>query len=1187
MKSCQLLILTATLLTAAACRDANTLFVRKSASQTGITFNNRIVENDSINPIDLEFLYNGGGIAAADFNNDGLTDLYFTASTESNRLYLNKGNLKFEDVTDVAKVSGEGRWANAASTVDINNDGLIDIYIANTIYSDPGRRSDLLYINQGPDKNGVPVFKNMSKEYGLGDSSYSVQAVFFDYDNDGDLDMYLATTRLAQREGARFLNSSDTTKNDVDKLFRNDWNEELKHPVFTDVSREAGIVHPGFGLGVAVADINKDGWKDVYVTNDFYGSDLMYINNGNGTFTDRLKEMFKHTSQNAMGNDIADINNDGLADVIVVDMNPEDNFRKKKNMNGSNYNIYQNMIAQGYSIQYVRNTLQLNMGPAVYEGDSTGNPVFGDISFYAGVAETDWSWNPSLVDLDNDGWRDIVITNGYPRDVTDHDFAAFRGELGNIATREQLIEKIPQIKIRNYAFRNNRNLRFTNVTDEWGMTELCFSNGAIYADLDNDGDLDYVINNINEEAFVYENKLRQKENGRNSNLLTIAYTGPEKNRFGLGTITEVYYADTGYQVHENSPYRGYLSTVEPISYFGLGNATKADSVIITWPDRRRQVLKDVNAQKKLIVDYRNSAPAETSGSKQPSRIFSEITKASGIDYTHREFDFIDYNMQRLLLHKLSQYGPGLAAGDIDGNGLDDFFVGGTGNYTGKFFLQQKDGKFRMADLPTALWSSNSSPENMGVLFFDAEGDGDLDAYFANGSNEFRENADNYRDWFLVNQGNGHMRWDSTCIPLNKISKSTVRGADYDNDGDIDLLVAGRVRPGHYPQAVSSFIYRNDSKAGAIKFTDVTKEVAPALVDVGMICDALWTDFDNDGSIDILLAGEWMPLTFLKNVGGRFNNVTANTGVASKIGWWNSLAAGDFDNDGDIDYVAGNLGRNSYLRAADEYPINLYVNDFDNNNYVDLVPTMYLPDEQGKRQEYTVHTRDDVMEQLPGLKKKFLTYKDYASANIRGVFEGKLDSSKKLQANYLATSLLINDGNGKFRIVEMPPVMQFAPVNAMIVDDFNNDGFLDIAATANDFGNEVSNGRYDALNGVVALGDGKNNFRCLSSYESGLFIPGDGKALVKLVGASGDYLLASSQNRGPVKLFRNTKPGKAIPLEINDRVAIIKLNNGERREEIYNGSSFLSQSSRFLWVNEAVESVTLVNHANQRREAYHK
>lgn len=727
----------------------STLFEKIGSDKSGIHFNNTIVENDSINPLDMEFLYNGGGVAVGDFNKDGLPDLYFTASTVSNKLYLNKGNLKFEDVTDKAGVNGEGRWCNAASAVDVNNDGLDDIYVCTTIYKDANRRKDLFYINQGINKAGIPVFKEMAKEYGLADTSLSVHAAFFDYDNDGDLDLYLVTTKLTQRDATSFAgrNAIDTTRKDVDKLFRNDWNDSLKHPVFTDVSAQAGIKEHGYGLGVAVADINRDGWKDIYVTNDFYGSDLLYMNNHDGTFKECVRTVLKHTSQNAMGNDIADINNDGWADIIAVDMNPEDNFRKKKNMNGNNYFVYQNMMNGAYMLQYVRNTLQLNMGATINENDSIGYPVFGDISFLAGVAETDWSWNPSIADFDNDGNRDIIVTNGYPRDVTDHDFALFRAKTQNLMAKKDLIEEIPQIKIPNYAYRNTGNLHFEKVTRDWGMNEPSFSNGAVYVDLDNDGDLDYVINNINDEAALYENTTNSKDKIK-KNYLNINFKGSSSNLHGLGAIASVYYAGK-MQVYENSPYRGYLSTVDSKAFFGLDTTTKIDSLVINWNTGEKQVIANVPVNQLLTVDIRNAVKQpENNPILASGNLFTEVTHSVGINYRNFETDFIDFNEQRLLPHKLSDYGPALVSGDIDGNGLDDIIVGGSGDHTASILLQQANGQFTRMQIPMPFGQDIRRPENLGTLLFDADNDGDLDVYFASGSNQFPADSKNYQDWLF-------------------------------------------------------------------------------------------------------------------------------------------------------------------------------------------------------------------------------------------------------------------------------------------------------------------------------------------------------------------------------------------------------------------------------------------------------
>lgn len=1166
------------------CNNETTLFKKISADHSNIHFNNKVVENDSINPIDLDFLYNGGGVAVGDFNNDGLQDLYFTASTVSNKLYLNKGDMEFEDVTDKAHVTGEGMWCNAASVIDINNDGLQDIYVCTTIKKNPAQRRNLLYINQGKGKEGVPVFKEEAAGYGLADTSFAVQAGFFDYDNDGDLDMYLVTTKLTQRDAVQFgsRNANDTLKTDADKLFRNDWSESLRHPVFTDVSKQAGITDRGYGLGLSIVDINQDGWKDVYVDDDFYTSDLLYINNKNGTFTNKLSTYFKHTAQNAMGIDIADINNDGLADVLSVDMNPEDNYRKKKNMNGNNYYVYQSMVSGEYMLQYIRNTLQLNQGPRINSNDSTGDPIFSDIGYFSGVAETDWSWNPSIADFDNDGYRDILITNGYPRDVTDHDFVAFRATLSNIASKEQLIDQIPQIKVPNYAFKNTGNLKFENVTDKWGLQIPSFSNGAVYADLDNDGDLDYVINNINDEAFVYENTLNTKKETK-GNYLQVSFKGDKNNVEGLGAIVEIYYGNKK-QVYENSPYRGYLSTVAPLAYFGLGTVKQLDSVIIKWQNGKKQLLQNVAVNQLLKTDISNANL--TSSASIPAiasaNLFSDITTTAGIHYQHKETDYIDFNAQRLLPHKLSQYGPGLAAGDLDGNKLDDIIVGGTGDFAPQILLQQPDGKFIQKAFPSLTGVNGRRPENMGILLFDVDNDGDNDVYFANGSNEFAAGSKNYQDRLYINDGKANFTYNEAALPENYTSKSCVKATDFDNDGDLDLFVGGRVYPSKYPEPVSSFIFRNDSKAGKIQFTDVTAPVAKGLQNIGLVCDALWTDFDNDGFTDLIVAGEWMPLRFFKNDHGVLKNISAPTD--KNKGWWNSITAGDFDNDGDIDYIAGNLGENSFYRGSAEHPITIYGKDFDNNNGYDIITSLYLKDEEGKLKEFPAQTRDDVVDELPALKKKFLTYKEFAQADINAII--KKDSIKNmlvLQADYFKSVFIKNLGNGKFEMHPLPPVAQIAPIYGMVADDFNHDGNLDVALVGNDYGTEVSIGRYDAMNGLILLGNGKGNFTPQTILQSGFFVPADAKALVKLTGANNNYLLAASQNKGPLKLFKNKLPQKIIRLNNNDKFVLYHLKSGAtRREELYFNTSFLSQSSRFISLNSSVNYAEVVNSKGVKR-----
>ncbi|WP_153799960.1 VCBS repeat-containing protein [Foetidibacter luteolus] len=1160
------------------------LFKRLSADKTGIEFNNVVVENDSLNPIDMEFLYNGGGVAVGDFNKDGLPDLYFTASTVANKLYQNEGGLHFKDITAIADVEGQGRWANAASVVDINNDGWQDIYVSATLKTDPWQRRNLLYINQGPNADKIPVFKEMAAEYRLADTGLSVHAAFFDYDKDGDLDMYLLTTKPAKRQSAQFTGKKVVDSSDIDKLFRNDWDEQLKHPVFTDVSRQAGIVEIGYGLGVSITDINRDGWPDIYVTNDFFTSDCLYINNHDGTFTNRVKEYFKHTSQNAMGNDVGDLNNDGLQDIIAVDMNPEDNYRKKKNMSGNNYFIYQSMLYEGLMLQYVRNTVQLNMGPRVNGLDSTGAPVFGDISFATGMAETDWSWTPSIADFDNDGNKDVIITNGYPRDVTDHDFAAFRAKVSNVASKEQLIEQIPQIKVPNYAFRNKGNLGFENVTNSWGLDEPSFSDGAVYVDLDNDGDLDYVINNINEQAWVYENTLNHKDKIA-GNYLTVSFKGEQSNLNGIGAWVEVY-TGGNMQLYENYPYRGYLSTVDCRAYFGLDTFKIIDSVIIRWPNQTRQVLQHVAANQVLEADIKNAVQKDEWGypTVATEAIFTDISTKAGIHYLHQETDAIDFNRERLLPHKLSQYGPGMAAGDVDGNRLDDIFIGGSGDFAATLLLQQPGEKFISRQLPQPPAKEGRRPESLGILLFDADNDGDLDVYCANGSNEYRAAETVYQDHLFLNNGKGVFVLDSAALPANLTSKSCVKAADFDNDGDLDIFVGGRVLPGKYPQAVSSFIYRNDSKNGVVKFTDVTADVAKGLTNIGMVCDALFTDFDNDGHLDLIVAGEWMPITFLRNTKGKFENVTEQSGIGNEQGWWNSITGGDFDNDGDIDYIAGNLGVNSFYRASHQYPVRVYGKDFDKNGSFDAIPVVYLKDQAGQFKQFTAQNRDDIIEQLPSLRKKFLTYKSFGEADFQQVFSADtLKDALVLEANNFNSCYIENKGNGTFGLKALPLMAQLSPVNGMVVEDFNDDGNLDVALVANDYGTEVTNGRYDALNGLVLLGDGAGNFTPQTILASGFFVPGDAKALIKLRGADSSYLLAASQNRDALKVFRKKQAGRQIPFSQQDSYMLLTLPGSKvRKQEHYYGSSFLSQSAGFVTVSKNIQQVEIVGGNGAKR-----
>jgi len=1162
-----------------------TLFRQVAASYSGIDFNNRIVENDTLNPMKVVNIYNGGGVGAGDFNNDGLPDLYFTGNMVSSKLYINKGHLKFEDVTDKAGVAGMGRWARGISVVDINNDGLMDIYICNTIYKDSLRRRNILYVNQGTDKEGIPHFKDMAAAYGLDISVQSTMASFFDYDNDGDLDMYLTVNEASNGYSSSVFQQRNNTVPSQGRLYRNDMDPGLQHGVYHNVSAEAGIIFQGFGHGASTCDINNDGWKDIYVSDDFISSNLLYINNHNGTFTDRSKDYFKHTSFNAMGQDIIDINNDGLADVVELDMNPKDNHRKKMMLGPNNYNTFQNFDKFHYQVQYVRNTLQLNQGLRLLENDSVGEPVFSEIAFMSGISQTDWSWTPLITDFDNDGFRDIIITNGFPKDVSDHDFISYRNNIRGFEPPMKMLDKIPVIKLANYAFKNKNGTSFDDVSADWGLSVPSFSNGAIYADLDNDGDMDMVVNNINDKAFVYENTLR-KDQDTAAHFLNIVFKGSALNINGLGAFADIYYDGAKHQVYENNPYRGYLSSNQPMAHFGLGKTAVLDSVVIRWPGEKKQTIKMVKADQLLKV---NIAGAKDSFSWKDATItspplFKEITTASGITYSHREFDFIDFNFQTTLPHKFSAYSPAMATADIDGNGFDDIAIAGNADEPSRALLQQPDGRFIQKNLLSANESINLPYQDEGMLFFDANGDGSADIYITSGGYQYADTSSNYQDRIYINDGKGNYTRAKDALPVNHTSKLCVRAMDFNNDGKLDLFVSGRVDPGKYPKPVSSFIFRNDSENGKVKFTDVTAEIAPELQNIGMVCDALFTDFDNDGQVDLLLAGEWMPVTFFKNTGGKFKNTTGTSGISDKAGWWNSIVAGDFRHTGRTDYIVGNVGVNTLYQASEKYPVYLTAKDFDHNGSYVPVTSLFLPATDGQLKEFPAFGRDDIAERIPTLKKRFDNYDKFANATMQDIFSpAMMQDAQRLKATMLQSCYLRNEGNGKFTLIPLPAAAQVSVLNGMIAGDFDGDGNLDVLLNGNDYGTEVSIGRYDALNGLLLKGDGKGGFSPLSILQSGIYIPGDGKALVKLTDSRGNYLVAASQNKGDLKLFECRQKLRALKINADDVSCILYFENGStQKEEFYYGDGFLSQSARFCSITPHVLRAEITNTRGQHR-----
>lgn len=1142
------------------------LFSLLPANQTGIGFSNTITESDSLNILTRANIYYGGGIGIGDFNKDGLVDIFCAGNMVQCKLYQNRGAMHFDDITQTANLTGESRWCTGVSVVDINADGWLDIYVCASFRDDAARRTNLLYINQGLNDKGIPVFKEEAAAYGIADTGYSTQGYFFDYDKDGDLDLYIATNQLYDdKTPIRFRPKlTDGTAGNTDRLYRNNGNN-----TFTNVSKEAGITIEGWCHAACIADFNNDGWPDIYAANDFVSNDLLYINNHDGTFTNQLDEYFKHTGWNAMGTDAADINNDGFIDLISLEMLPETNMRKKRMLGGNEYYNYTNAAKFGYTHQYVRNVLQINSGTT-----GNGHPVFSDESFMAGIYQTDWSWCPLVADFDNDGLKDIIITNGLPRDVTDLDYIAY--DNGQSATGNFSLQKantLPVVKIANYAFRNLGNAKFENTSGRWGFTKTSFANGAAYADLDNDGDLDIVINNINEAASVYQNN--------SANLLhqlTVNVEGKQSNTQGFGARIYLHYNDQQ-QFYEHQPARGYMSTDDGRVHFGLGNTTIIDSLKIVWPDDSFQILKSIKADQNITLSWKDATANNTSIATKPSSIFLEVSKQHGVNYKPVEDDFVDYNVQATLPHKLSQYGPGIAVGDIDNNGFEDFYISGSSSNPGTFFLQDEQGNFTQ-DGNRFLQKEDPLVEDMGALFFDADGDKDLDLYIVSGSYELPPLHPICQDRLYLNDGTGKFARAVNALPTETANGSCVRAADFDGDGDLDLFVGGRVMSGAYPMAPQSFLLRNEHG----KFTDVTQQYFPALKNIGMVTDALWSDFDNDGKIDLVIAGEWMPVTFLKNTGHGF--IKTNNAASTHIGWWNSLTAGDFDNDGDIDYVAGNLGLNSNYTASPSQPMTILAKDLDNNGSLDAMLFCYMKAMDSTMKPYPMHTKDDLAAQLLSIRKKYPTYQSYGKATMNELWTLK-DKAGALQltATDMQASYFENKGNGQFAIKPLPAEAQAAPVFGMLAEDVDEDGNLDIMMVGNDYGMEPYSGRHDAFNGLCLKGDGKGNFNAMPLSKTGFLVKGDAKGLATIGTINNQQLFIATQNQDNLLLFsRHTASNqKLFTIEANDVSAtIIYEGNKKRYVEFYCGSTFLSQSSRKIIIDKNVQQIIITNSKGIKR-----
>jgi hypothetical protein len=1161
--SCKIIIagLLLILMTNCTLPEKDKLFQSLSSSETNITFNNQLTETDSFNVLTFEYIYNGAGVGVGDINDDGLTDIFFAGNMVSSKLYLNKGDFKFEDVTEKSSVQ-TNLWCTGVAIADINQDGLLDIYVS-TIQPHINKPSvpNLFFLNKGNDKDGIPKFEEVAAAIGLADSSYTTQASFLDYDLDGDLDMYLLTNALENFNRNQAIGiKNDGTAKSVDKFYRN---EGVVNglPFFKEVSREAGIQFEGWGLGMVVNDINNDGYPDLYIANDFISNDNLLINTKNNSFSNNIKAMLKHQEQNGMGMDIADINNDGLNDIVALDMMPDDNLRQKTMFSNIGYDRFMLFRSKGYQDQYIRNVLQIN----------NGNNTFSDIGYLAGIYATDWSWSSLLADFDNDGYRDLFVGNGYRKDITDQDFIAYSKELAMFSTDKnrlntirQEVEKLMGVKKQNFLFRNNGDLTFSDKADDWGLDQPSYSNGAAYADFDNDGDLDLVTNNINDEAFIYRNNLINKETKTENDFLRIKLFGEKGNVQGFGTKLWVYQNDTMYY-SEHQTQRGYKSTVENFEHFGLGKSKldKVDSIKVVWPRGKTQVLKNVLANQVIFLREKDGVMGKAMPTSISSMsVFKQVNNLLR-PFKHNEKDFVDFLEGQLLLpHKHSQGGPGIAVGDLNSDGREDFIIGGAAFNSAKVFIQEKNTSFKLDSLPV------KDSEDMGMVLFDADKDNDLDLYCVSGSSEFKNDTKKYQDRLYKNNGWGKFEYDTTALPKILSSGSCVVANDFDQDGDLDLFVGGRIVPIRYPETPESHLLINDGNG---KFENQTSKFSTSLSKAGMVTSALWTDINNDGWMDLAVVGEWMPITFFVNDSGKsFTPVK----IPDSSGWWNSISGGDFDNDGDMDYIAGNLGLNSVYRASVSEPVTISAKDFDDNGSIDAILCRYI---QGK--EYPVHPRETLTGQIPKLRGVAQRYAQYGAMGIKDIMpEAMLKDAMVLKTTLFASVYIENIGDNNFKIKELPIETQFSPLYGISITDVNEDGNLDILTIGNSYASETLSGFYDAGIGNYLRGDGMGNFKSISVTESGFFVNGDAKGLASLTLNDGNQLFLATQNRDSLKLFTKssaslyTKEQLIQPASLANS-CILELKNGKKRKhEFYHGSGYLSSSSRVLIQDKNIVSI---------------
>lgn len=1080
------------------------LFLSIKPADSGVDFENHLIESFENNVAINAYLYSGGGVGILDVNNDGLQDIFFVSTQQSCQLYLNQGGLKFKNITETAGVAVQGGDKTGVTIVDINLDGWQDIYVCRTGINPGEQRRNVLLINN---QNGT--FTNKAKEYGLDDASASNHANFFDADGDGDLDCYVLNypVDFAKVNSVRAKRVSENSTEVVritepnnyaesDHLYINNGNN-----TFSDASQASGIWNRAMGLSATISDFNNDGLMDILVANDYIEPDFVYINNPSkpGTFTDHYNDLFRHSSSNSMGTDIGDLNNDGWYDIIALDMLAEDHEHKHRLMNPMVFDRYNTLVKYGYGHQEMRNVLQAN----------NGNGTYSEVACLSGVAQTDWSWSPLIQDYNNDGLRDLFISNGYRRDVTDLDYQNYTSDsiqrTGGVSKNRfpdinEFLNLIPSVPLQSYCFSNQGDFNFKDVSTDWGFTQLGFSNGAVYADLDNDGDMDIITNNIDRPASIYQN--RAVDMGKSGGWLQLKLKGSTQNPAAIGTKVRV---EAGGQVQysELTPNRGFLSSVEQLLQFGLGTAGKIDRLEVEFPGKKLVVKEQINPNQRITIDYAEAKPGRLT---PPASGTALVVAASAPDFTHKEDDSQDFTKQWLIPWETGDVGPFMAVADVNKDGLDDCFIGNGPGAPGGMYLQSGSG-FRSSS--AATFAADAASEDAACQFFDADGDGDQDLVVASGGTSFPANSNNYPTRLYLNDGKGNFTKAANAIPIVKDNINSVSTQDYDRDGDLDLFLGGGYMAGSYPATPPSFVLQNNKGV----FTDVTAQVAPDFAKIGMVHSIIWADLDGNQRPEMIVAGEWMPIQVFSNNGGKLELSTSKFGLENTNGFWNSLAVADLDKDGDMDIIAGNLGLNSLHKASQEAPLKMFAKDFDVNGSMDPIMTLTY---NGK--DVPIVTRELMVKQLPIMKKKYLRYANYAKADINDMFAEKdLKDAKVLQCNLLASTVFINQ-NGKFTPKALPNSAQTAPVNGIIPVDIDNDGDIDLITAGNDYGMHVEIGPLDAGNGAILINDGAGNFTAVPPYKSGFWATREVRDIKLLKSAGNKRLILVANNNDKLQAF---------------------------------------------------------------------